>query len=330
MPPEQTSQAADRAELNKTEEENKMDTDFVQDYALDIDNADSFINAPMSKYIHPALADYDHEKIIEVNNKEDLKPVKDAYWAEARNHVDPQTHKVMPFTLPIHLIFTVSTKETLKDVLAWFIEMRWKVSTLEIRFANNVIDVFDTLIDLRTDLNAHNRVILTSAGEAPVDISTFHILASADVLQISNMTCQNCDALSIKIEAKVGRLFEAKKLSISGTQYVKSNLEFLIKTQMLVSTFEENDKSADMIFENCYFADHKLHKIISVGYGFDHVYLKNVGFYNNNKMYFGLPAQKSLKLDHVIASEGSVQINLSGKTPEIEQNDCILPEGVIK
>ena len=72
-----------------------------------------------------------------------------------------------------------------------------------------------------------------------------------------------------------------------------------------------------------------LKKILSVDEGFDHGYLRNVGFYNNNRLKFGFPVQKKLCMDHVIASDGRVEIRLAGAKPEGEQKDCVLPEGAI-
>ena len=188
----------------------------------------------------------------------------------------------------------------------------------------------DTIIDLRTNPETHNRVILSSIGDEPLDINKYHFLVSADVVQISNMVCSECDSLSTKIEADVVKLFETKKISLNGTKFVKSHLEFLIKTQMLIRSLSQNEDGADVIFENCYFSNHDLHRIISVSSKFDHAYLLNVGFYNNNKMDFGFPIKKSIKFDHVLASEGSVQILLMGSQAKLEQKDCVLPEGAIR
>ena len=326
--PEQVSLTSDSSEVNEIKEKN-MDADNAKEIKLMNDNAESFLNAPMSKDKHKALEAYENEKIVEVSKKEDMNVVDNLFFEEAPKHVDPSTNEVMPFTVPVHLIFKVTSKDDLKDVLSWFREKKDMVSTLEIRFAKDALDTLDTLVDLRTHPEMHNRVILTSLGDEPVMLNSFHFLVSADVVQISNMVCNNCYALSTKIEASVGKLFEAKRISLSGTKYVQKNKEFLIKTQMLVSSYTSNDEHPDIVFENCYFSDHELEKILSVDEGFVHGYLRNVGFYHNNRLKFGFPVQKKLSMDHVIASDGRVEIRLAGAKPEIEQKDCVLPEGTI-
>lgn len=327
--PEQTSDEMTNSEIDESKGAEIMNMDVAQEYELFIDNAESFLNAPMSKDKHKALRAYENEKIVEVSKKEDMNVVDNLFFEEAPKHVDPSTNEVMPFTVPVHLIFKVTSKDDLKDVLSWFREKKDMVSTLEIRFAKDALDTLDMLVDLRTHPEMHNRVILTSLGDEPVMLNSFHFLVSADVVQISNMVCNNCYALSTKIEASVGKLFEAKRISLSGTKYVQKNKEFLIKTQMLVSSYTSNDEHPDIVFENCYFSDHELEKILSVDEGFEHGYLRNVGFYHNNRLKFGFPVQKKLSMDHVIASDGRVEIRLAGAKPEIEQKDCVLPEGTI-
>lgn len=331
VPPEQISQASEKSKINDNKDGSSMNMENNSDYKLVIDNAESFLNAPMSTYKHPALSAYENEKIVEVNSKDDLKIVTDEYLSVVKENIDPQTHLVKPLKLPVHLIFNVTSLNELNDVLKWFKEKRDIVSTLEIRFAKDVVgDTMDMRIDLRTRPEDHNRVILTSLDDDPVDIRPLHIIVSGDVVQISNMVCNNCYALSTKVEASVGRLFEAKKISINGTKHVKKNQKFLIQTQMLVSSYTSNDEHPDIVFENCYFSDHELDKILSVDEGFDHGYLRNVGFNQNTRMKFGFPVQKKLSMDHVVASDGSVEIRLAGAKPEIEQKDCVLPEGAIR
>lgn len=331
VPPEQASDEMTNSEVDECKGTEIMNMDVVQEYELFIDNADSFLNAPMSTYKHPALAAYENERIVEVNSKEDIHNIYKIYFKEVDRYIDPQSNKVLPFTLPIHAMFKVNSKDELGMVKSWFNDLRARVSTLEIKFSNNVSSEMhmDTIIDLRTNPETHNRVILSSIEDEPLDINKYHFLVSADVVQISNMVCEDCNQFSSKIEASVSKLFEAKRISINGTKFVKTLQEFRVRDQIYITPFSMDGIGGDIIFENCYFSNHELDRVISLGYGFDYAYLKNVGFYHNYSMRFGLPVEKKIILDHVLVSEGSV-ISSVDKSPEIEQKDCVLPEGAIR
>ena len=327
VPTEETVQ--DNPQNNLQDIPQDMNTPSASDYELIPGDARSFLNAPQIDIKLADISRYDNEKVIEIHIRDDKRVIEEEFWAKAKEYADPESGKVKPFTLPIHVIFTIRTKADLNQVQDWFKDLKMMVSTLEFRFAAKTdINIIDTRIILATSPEYHNRIILSSLDSEPADLGTFHIIANADVVQIYNMACSNCASTSIKLEISVSRLFEARNLSINGTKYVKKNQEFLVTPQMILSAHDTPEEGASLLMQNCYFSEHEQSKIISVGDGFGSAYLRNVGFDKNIDMIFGMPIQKTITLDPVMVSNGKVQFRLQGAKPKVDIISGALPDDV--